>query len=116
VPDHYRARARAEMRVIVRWRPETASTGTEVDATTKNIGIGGAFLPSVVPMPIGTKVVVLVSSPTSWDPIEIPAVVRWIQDESSGKEPGMGVQFTELGDRDVVRLNDLLSLRWEEEG
>lgn len=114
MPDHFRARARADMRVVVKWRPKTASTGTEVDATTKNLGVGGAFLPTPVPLPVGTEVIVLLSSPTSWDPLELPAVVRWITE--TGDDTGMGVQFTSMSDKDVVRLNDLLSLRWEEEG
>ena len=105
------------MEVVVRWRPASAAPGTEVDATTRNLGVGGAFLPTPVPLPIGTHVVVLLSSPTSWDPIDIPAVVRWVTDPGTeGKEPGMGVQFLEMSDKDVVRLNDLLSLRWEDEG
>jgi uncharacterized protein (TIGR02266 family) len=103
------------MRVIVKWRPASAAPGTEVDAMTTNLGVGGAFLPSKVPLPVGTSVVVLLSSPTSWDPIEIPALVRWVTEAATGKEAGMGVQFTELTDKDVVRLNDLLQLRWEED-
>jgi uncharacterized protein (TIGR02266 family) len=115
MPDHFRTRARAEMRVIVKWRPASAAAGSEVDATTTNLGVGGAFLPSKVPLPVGTAVVVLLSSPTSWDPIEIPAVVRWVTEAGTEKEAGMGVQFLEMSDRDVVRLNDLLQLRWEED-
>lgn len=104
------------MHVILRWRPASAAPGTEVEATTTNLGVGGAFLPSRVPLPVGTAVVVLLSSPTSWDPIEIPAVVRWVTEATSGKDPGMGVQFLDLSDKDIVRLNDLLALRWDEEG
>jgi uncharacterized protein (TIGR02266 family) len=115
-PDHFRSRARAEMHVVVRWRPASAAPGSEVDTTTRNLGVGGAFLPTPVPLPAGTEVAILLSSPTSWDPIEIPGVVRWVTEPGTDQEPGMGVQFLQMSAEDVVRLNDLLSLRWEEEG
>lgn len=103
---HFRAKARPEVRVRIRWRRLDEPHTREIDAQTRNIGVGGAFVVTELPPPPGTPIELAIASPATWEPVRVRAVVRWTTGVTAEEGPGMGVEFTDLQARDVVSLHD----------
>lgn len=77
-----------------------------VEAQTRNIGVGGAFIASPELQPIGSALMLEVKLPTTDQVFALPAVVRW---SSAGDDGGMGVQFVGADVDILLELNDYFS-------
>jgi len=86
----------------VRFR--TLANGSWVDAETRNIGVGGAFIASQLVEPVGTQVTLELRLPTSDQTFTLPAIVRWAHEAM-----GMGVQFVGVDVDILLELNDYFS-------
>ena len=94
--QHFRGKSRPGRQIPVRFRRADVETWTE--AETRNIGVGGAFISTAEPPPVGTPLVVQLTIPTSERRFELTALVRW---STAQEDPGMGVQFVDV-DIDVL--------------
>lgn len=103
---HFRAQARPEIRVRIRWRRLDEHHTLEVEAQSRNIGVGGAFIVTELPPPIGTPIEVAIASPATWEPVRVRGLVRWTTKGGPDEDPGMGIEFQDLAPRDVVALHD----------
>ena len=72
-----------------------------VQGTTRDIGIGGAFVESTEPLLFGTEVVIVARLANGGAFLRLPAIVRWT------KPNGFGVQFGLLGARETHALAEL---------
>lgn len=74
-----------------------------------DLGMGGAFVSSDGALPeIGARVIVVLSLPTAWDPLELPAEVRWHR-EGVLDDAGFGVRFYGLSPAQAGALYELVS-------
>ena len=73
-----------------------------VIGTTRDIGIGGAFIESAELPAFGAEVVVVGRLPGTQTELRLPGVVRWASSD------GFGVQFGLLGARETHALSALL--------
>ena len=103
---HFRAQARPELRVRIRWRRMDEPHTREIDAQTRNIGVGGVFVVCEAPPPIGTPIEIAIASPATWEPVRVRGEVRWVTKGGPDEDPGMGIAFHDLAPRDVVALHD----------
>jgi len=104
-PAHFRKDARQAVSLTVRFRVGVALTHR---GRTSDLSMAGAFVQTNRPPLAGTKVVLVLESPTAWDPLEIPCDVRWV-DEAGRRGPrGFGVRFTELSQAQAGALHELL--------
>jgi PilZ domain len=71
-----------------------------IDAETRNIGVGGAFVVTKLVQPHGQALTVELTLPTSEQTFTLPAVVRWSDAD------GMGVQFVGVDVDILLELND----------
>ncbi|HUJ58376.1 MAG TPA: PilZ domain-containing protein [Kofleriaceae bacterium] len=101
---HFRGKARPGRVMPVRFR--TAGHGAWIEAQTRNIGIGGAFIASGQVQPVGTTMTIELSLPTTDQVFALPAVVRWSTGDDGG---GMGVQFIGVDVDVLLELNDYFS-------
>jgi uncharacterized protein (TIGR02266 family) len=104
--DHFRNKPRPGRRVEVLYR---AGDAEQVQAFTKNIGVGGAFILTTDPAPPGTKLVLSLKVPSSTELVDIEAEVRWIIDgkhDEPEREHGMGIKFNGLRIDQLMSLND----------
>jgi len=101
--QHFRGKARPGRIMPVRFR--TQPHAAWIDAETRNIGVGGAFIASSQIQPVGTPLVVEIKLPASDQTFVLPAVVRWADSASSG----MGVQFVNVDINILLELNDYFS-------
>ena len=84
--------------MAIRYRTPTGTSW--VETTTRNIGVGGAFLEGPAP-PVGTAITIELTLPTSDQLFTLPAVVRW-----AAAEGGVGVQFKDVDVDILLELND----------
>ena len=98
---HFRGKARPGRALPLRFRapPQTAW----VEAQSRNIGVGGAFIVTPLVQPIGAALVIELTLPTTEQTFLLPAVVRW------STVSGMGVQFVGVDVDVLLELNDYFS-------
>ena len=103
--SHFRGASRPGKAVELTYR--AGANGEPISTSTRNIGVGGAFIATEDPLAIDTPVTVQIHVPTADSPIEVQAEVRWVEDGSDpGSPAGMGVEFHALDVDQMVVLSD----------
>lgn len=98
---HFRSKARPGRVLPLRFRP--SSEQPWIEAATRNIGVGGAFIVTATIPAVGASIAIELTLPTSDQKFSIPAVVRWAAAD------GMGVQFVGVDVDVLLELNDYFS-------
>lgn len=107
---HFRRSARAAIELRVHYRRDEPDAALEKVGRIADLGMGGAFVQSERPPAIGTAIVLTLQAPTAWDPLELPAQVRWISDDSaSALGRGFGLEFRGLAPSQASALYELLA-------
>lgn len=101
---HFRGKSRPGRVLPVRFC--TVGQASWIEAETRNIGVGGAYIASTLVQPIGTTLTVEVTLPNTDQTFMLPAVVRWASLADGG---GMGVQFVGVDVDVLLELNDYFS-------
>ena len=83
---------------------EVLFEGKKQISQTRNISLGGLYLESAAPLPIGTTVQLRFQLPTQPEPVEVAGDVRWVV-QKPGEDVGIGIRFQGLRARDVWALN-----------
>ncbi|MBA3541040.1 MAG: response regulator [Deltaproteobacteria bacterium] len=80
---------------------------------TENLSTGGTFVSTNRPLPIGTRVQLVLSFPGLLEPISIEGVVKWHREDNAAEDGGAGIQFEPGPGRDAladiverIRTND----------
>lgn len=100
--------------------PSTANTVVRVEYTnvedflvdyTSNETIGGMFIKTERPMPVGTTFQMRIQLPGGRRAIDVDAEVRWTlpRDVAAPMTPGMGVRFESLSSYDKAQVEGLLA-------
>lgn len=101
---HFREKARPGRVLTVRFR--TVEDARWVDAQTRDIGVGGAFLVSPHLQAVGSSLTLELVLPTSDRVFVLPSIVRW---SASGEGGGMGVQFVGVDIDVLLELNEMFA-------
>ena len=103
-------RGRVPIRVLV----EYESVEDFLIDYTANMSIGGMFIQTRNPLPIGTRFRLRFRIPGRAKAVETLAEVRWVlkPEEAGPMKPGMGVQFEELTNDDRSAVESMLE-EWE---
>jgi hypothetical protein len=102
---HFRRSPRAPVGLRARYRKDEPGSAFEKSGRVSDLGMGGAFVEANDPPPVGTKVWLTFGAPTAWDPLELPAEVRWVKAE---KRAGFGVRFRALTAAQANALTELV--------
>ena len=108
--DYFRSRPHPGRRVEVEY---FLGEKERVTTATQNIGIGGAFVVTPAPPPVGTPLELLVHLPSVTQPLEVKAEVRWHR--RTGDAPGMGVKFNGLKVEEILALNEYFGSLFDED-
>ena len=84
---------------------EVLCEGKKQISQTRNISLGGLYLESASPLPIGTTVQLRFQLPTQPEPVEVSGDVRWVVKKGAGDQSGICIRFQGLRARDVWALN-----------
>lgn len=81
-----------------------------------NLSVGGMFIETSRPLPLGTRLHLRFSLPGFSEPLDTEAEVRWVLDEdATGPLPtGMGVRFEQMSAEDSEKIRGLLT-QWQTE-
>ena len=82
----------------------------------RNLSLGGLFVQTTSPKPVGSKLRLQLPIERERPPIETSAEVLWIQafDVRSKTPPGMGLRFTELDATSARRIEKFLEVNESE--
>jgi uncharacterized protein (TIGR02266 family) len=80
-------------------------SGKEIVAFTRDVSHGGLFVVTDQPFAMGESLEVALSSPSTWEPLRLRAEVCRVVPE--GAEPGIGLRFVNMTDRQLTALIDL---------
>ncbi len=95
---------RSERRFECRLPVELTHEGRSYTLESRNLSLGGIFLPTELELPFGAHVQVRFRTGMQSEPVVVDGEVRW---SGSPEEPGIGVRFAGLRARDVWALNKL---------
>jgi uncharacterized protein (TIGR02266 family) len=100
--EHFR---RIDPRYDRQLEVEVLFEGKRQTSQTRNLSLGGLYLESAAPLPIGTTVQLRFQLPTQPEPVEVAGDVRWVVKRGPGDSSGIGIRFQGLRARDVWALN-----------
>jgi uncharacterized protein (TIGR02266 family) len=103
---HFRGKSRPGRRVELSYAIANDADAKPIRAFTRNIGVGGAFIVTDSPAPVGARLRVVIQVPTSDEAIEVVAEVRWASAAGGDDETGMGVKFSELEVDQLLQLSE----------
>ncbi len=110
---HFRRTARQPIELSVRYRRDTEAAPFEQAGRLVDLGLGGAQIKCDRAPPVGAALRIVLTAPSAWDPLDLPAVVRWVNEA----EQTFGVAFEQLPRPQAAALYDLLSAsRFAEDG
>jgi uncharacterized protein (TIGR02266 family) len=108
--SHFRGKPRPGRSVAVTYRAAARADDEgvpRVEAVTRNLGAGGAFVLCDDPLPIGARVELIVHLPRPARDIDVTAEVRWRVTASDGAhDAGMGLQFMDIAVDDLLALKE----------
>lgn len=105
--SHFRRTARQPVELSVRFRRDADDAALEHTGKLLDLGLGGAQVRCARPPAAGTRVVLTLTAPSAWDPLELAAEVRWVEGDRDGV---FGVAFDRLGRAQAAALYELLSV------
>ncbi|HEY6458539.1 MAG TPA: TIGR02266 family protein [Polyangiaceae bacterium] len=94
---------RADPRVPVETDVTIGGQGRVVTGVSADVSLGGIFVATYAPLPIGTRVSLRFRLPTGQ--VVGAGVVRWVREGRPGRIAGMGVALDELGEVDRAVLD-----------
>ena len=112
---HFRLRPRYPLLVRVEVRRQHERSAREVQGQTENLGFGGAFILADPPLSPETRVLVAIATVTTWEPLRITGIVKWVRDATRGAKSGMGVAFDALTAEQAIALHRLFGAHGFEE-
>lgn len=85
----------------------------ESDSLMSNLSQGGCFIRTTRPLASGSPIRFRFKLPDTETVIEAAGVVRWAQDSGAEEERGMGVQFQEIRQGDLLSLKQYIAQKLE---
>lgn len=108
--SHFRGKPRPGRSISVSYRAMVSGgpgAAPAVDAVTRNIGPGGAFILCSDPLPEGTRIELTLHLIRPRRDIQVTAEVRWrVATSDVPSDVGMGVKFEDLAVDDLLALKE----------
>jgi len=87
----------------------------ETEMLMMNMSLGGAFVRTDQPVPPGQPVMLRIYLREDDHPISVAGDVVWWRAPGQGKEPGMGVKFTQMTPDELKKFKEFLANLIEED-
>ena len=105
--EHFRSSPRPQVNHQVTLVRESRPTESAIVAFSRDISTGGIFVETDKTFEIGEKLMVTLSSPTTWQPLVLNAEVCRIEAGDKKKKGGVGLHFVDMSDTELVALIEL---------
>jgi hypothetical protein len=103
---HFRRTSREPVELTVRYRRDADDARLQQSGRLVDLGMGGAQVRCERPPTVGERIRLSLSAPSAWDPLDLPAEVRWVDDT----EGTFGLAFDPLARSQASALYELLSV------
>jgi type IV pilus assembly protein PilZ len=106
--------SRKHDRVMKRLTVKYKDHQTLVAAVTSNLSAGGVFIRTENPLSVGERFLIALDLEDLGETLEIPCQVKWTREKASditNEPPGMGVEFSELSQKNAQLLKRYLKPR-----
>jgi uncharacterized protein (TIGR02266 family) len=107
---HFRTSPRPQIacQVALRRKDAPADAGPII-SYTKDLSSGGLFFVTDQPFDTGERVTVVLSTPSTWEPLTLGAEVAWAR-PAAGEDPaGIGLQFVDLEPEQLIALTEFVA-------
>ena len=105
---HFRASPRPHIECKVVLYREVDAHRKPIAAFTRDVGTGGLFVVTNQWFDMGDKVEVLLSTPSTWEPLVLPTSVCRIEPPEGSAPGGTGFRFEALDDTQTMALAKLI--------
>jgi uncharacterized protein (TIGR02266 family) len=109
--DTRRQHERVDVRIRTIYHDEIDAEGS--DSLMSNLSLGGCFIKTSRPAGPGTRIKVQFKIPDSDHVVEAVAHVRWTQDSGPEEQRGMGLQFENIKQTDLLLLKQFIARKLE---
>ncbi len=100
---HFRRSARSAVDLKVSFKRDERDAELQKAGRVSDLGMGGVFVSCTHAPPVGAALRIYFSLPTAWDPVDLPAEVRWT------RPTGFGAEFGRLSPAQAQALRELVS-------
>jgi uncharacterized protein (TIGR02266 family) len=106
---HFRTSPRPQIacQVVLHRRAEIGEG--PVVSYTEDLSQGGLFCVTDERLDPGERVTVVMSTPSTWEPLTLGAEVAWSRPAKGDEPAGVGLQFVELTPEQLVALTDFVA-------
>jgi uncharacterized protein (TIGR02266 family) len=110
MPDHhFRTSPRPQISCQVEVRRDGDVEPARIISYTQDISSGGMFIVTPNVLPTGESVEVVLSTPSTWEPLTLRASVAWRRAATEIEPAGIGLQFVELSPDERIALADFVA-------
>lgn len=104
--SHFRRTARAKVQLRAELRRGRRDAALARSGDVFDLSVGGAYIASSsgTQPSLGEELWVRIVAPTAWEPLELVAEVRWVE------EGGFGVRFTAMSEAGAAALLALVEM------
>jgi len=103
---HFRRTARRPIELSVSYRRDRDDARLEQTGRLIDLGLGGAQIRCGRPPSLSTALIITLTAPSAWDPLDLPATVRWV----NGPEKTFGIAFEAISRAQASALYELLQV------
>ncbi|MCP4678893.1 MAG: PilZ domain-containing protein [Deltaproteobacteria bacterium] len=106
---HFRSSPRPQISCKVTLHRAKRSTDKPIVTYTRDIGTGGLFAETDQSFEMDDQVNVVLSTPSTWEPLVLGAKVCRCQASSEGETGGVGLRFVDMTDVQAIALADFIA-------
>ena len=90
-------------------RRDAGAAPAQIISYTQDISSGGMFIVTPAELPDGENVEVVISTPSTWEPLTLRATVAWRRAATDIEPAGIGLRFVDLSSDEQIALADFVA-------
>jgi len=106
---HFRSSPRPQIACQVEVHREAGAEPPRIISYTQDISSGGLFIVTPAELPNGEQVEVVISTPSTWEPLTLRAMVAWRRPAAGADPAGIGLKFVELSPDEQIALGEFVA-------
>lgn len=105
---HFRSSPRPHVSCKVTMYRDEWSSDSPVVSYTRDLGAGGLFAVTTEKFELGDRVEVVLSTPSTWEPLILKAEICRVEEPGEGEPGGVGLRFMDTTDAQLVALTEFI--------
>ena len=106
---HFRSSPRPQIACQVVLHRADPAAGGPIVSYTRDLSVGGLFVVTEERLEKDERFTVVMSTPSTWEPLTLEAVVCWNRPAAGDAPAGVGLQFVDLTQAQHVALTEFVA-------